>query len=729
MSVSSSINNSINSKNSIKNEDNPKNQSQNELETLIKSSKIEPHTSFHNNKIINTLRSQQSLNTEEVNYLPYMLLEMQEALTKSNSNIINLKSTIDNLLLTNKETTSKLTLSIKKYKRLKEKYFEMKYKSIELNQKLKEEKKNLLKKDVFKKEMIEIEEMKVGLVSIKHELERVVQENEYMKEHLKEKELRNIENVRKYDVLNEKYISIMNDKSGFDLKINSIYEEIKEKERKYKYLIQDSQRKDMKIEELEKVIVKSMIENQGLRVELNLQKKLVLNLIENILLISNDSMNLNKVLEEISDDIGYKEVNIEEVISKAENQIRIYKKNYPSSIEGNEKDEKDFISVVEYIEILKNISNISIKFSNDMKEIISDNEKLTQRLKEEVELKNKIKEKYFSIRGNLRIMARIRPSLYNESSVRSFVVKENEVISTADLKKEYCFDKVYNINTSTKEMLTEITPLISSVLKGRNSCLISYGATGTGKTYTLQGNKESKGLVYLIGNEIFNKSTEIISDSMLDTKKYSLSMSMIEVYNDSIYNLITNKETNHSLNIYENSEGSLIIPELNIVEVNNIDECEKLIRIVKKLRQTSNNSFNERSSRSHCIITFYLKQSSSNGSTVKSRFNIIDLAGSERLSKCNFPIENTQKQEVSFINSSLNALSNVLFALASSQNHVPYRDSKLTHFLKESFSEGYNLLLLLHVSPTYEEILESISTLEFGSRLGRLSKFRITLFD
>lgn len=779
MSISNSLNNSIDSKSSLQNQ----NQNQNEIETIIKPSTIEgidyqdPHSCLHNNKIINTLRSQQSLNTEEVKYLPYMLLEMQEALTKSNNNIINMKSTIDKLLTANKESNSKLLLTTKKYKRLKEKYYEMKYKSIDLitrqrniekmvlegddlNERIKTENRSLTKKlslqkdenDELRKELLEIEEMKKGVLSFKVETERLAMENSYLKEHLKEKELKNLEYSKVYDCLNKKYLSIVDEKDGLNLRIKSIYDEMKEKEKRNLYYMQDSQRKDRRIDELakENISLASFInrlsnENRHFRIELNLVKKLVLSLVENILPFHDGSDNVCKVLEEISEDIGYKEINIEGYILQNGNNFMIskrkdediYMNNTNNSNNDNidhkdNKENKDYISAIEYIDILKHISNISVKFSNDMKQIKAENDKLTKRLKEEVELKNLIQEKYLSIRGNLRIMVRIRPTLHSESSIRSLVVKDNNVIATADSKKEYCFDKVYNHNVNTNEMFKDVNPLINSILKGKNSCLISYGATGTGKTYTIQGNKESKGLVYLIANDLFNRLEQMYSNSEVQSiesvKQWSLSMSMIEIYNESIYNLISDKETSTALNIYENSEGCLIIPELNTVEINSITECEKLIKIVNKLRQTSNNSFNERSSRSHCVITFYLKIFI-NGNPTKSKFNIIDLAGSERLSRCNYIIDDVQKKEVSYIHTSLNALSNVLYALASSQNHIPYRDSKLTHFLKESICEGYNLLLLLHLSPTYDELLESISTLEFGIRLGRLSKFRIGLID
>ena len=69
-------------------------------------------------------------------------------------------------------------------------------------------------------------------------------------------------------------------------------------------------------------------------------------------------------------------------------------------------------------------------------------------------------------------------------------------------------------------------------------------------------------------------------------------------------------------------------------------------------------------------------------------------------------------------------MSNVLNAIALKQNHIPYRESKLTHFLKESLNDSFNILLLLHISPNIKDICETNSTLEFGTRIAKLCKHK-----
>ena len=109
---------------------------------------------------------------------------------------------------------------------------------------------------------------------------------------------------------------------------------------------------------------------------------------------------------------------------------------------------------------------------------------------------------------------------------------------------------------------------------------------------------------------------------------------------------------------------------------------------------------------------------------IRSKLNILDLAGSERLSKSSNAIDENLKKELISINLSLNSLANVLNSIALKQAHIPYRDSKLTHFLKESLGEDFNILLLLHVSPNVRDICETVSTLEFGKRIAKICKYK-----
>ena len=101
---------------------------------------------------------------------------------------------------------------------------------------------------------------------------------------------------------------------------------------------------------------------------------------------------------------------------------------------------------------------------------------------------------------------------------------------------------------------------------------------------------------------------------------------------------------------------------------------------------------------------------------IRSTLHMIDLAGSERLTKDQNNNEKNKKEVIN-INLSLHSLSNILNSIANKSNDIPYRDHKLTHFLKDSLSDNYNILLLLNINPNIKDLSENISTLQFGENI------------
>ena len=101
-----------------------------------------------------------------------------------------------------------------------------------------------------------------------------------------------------------------------------------------------------------------------------------------------------------------------------------------------------------------------------------------------------------------------------------------------------------------------------------------------------------------------------------------------------------------------------------------------------------------------------------------SKFSLVDLAGSERLSEGEKTFERIE--EAKFINKSLAALGNVIFALKNQQNkqmkksHIPYRDSKLTHILKDSLGGNSHTHIIITLSPSVQSLQETLSSMKFA---------------
>eukprot|EP00240_Pyramimonas_obovata_P012028 CAMPEP_0118943430 /NCGR_PEP_ID=MMETSP1169-20130426/38318_1 /TAXON_ID=36882 /ORGANISM="Pyramimonas obovata, Strain CCMP722" /LENGTH=115 /DNA_ID=CAMNT_0006888683 /DNA_START=31 /DNA_END=375 /DNA_ORIENTATION=+ len=95
--------------------------------------------------------------------------------------------------------------------------------------------------------------------------------------------------------------------------------------------------------------------------------------------------------------------------------------------------------------------------------------------------------------------------------------------------------------------------------------------------------------------------------------------------------------------------------------------------------------------------------------------NLIDLAGSERLSRS--MSTGDRLKETQAINKSLSALGDVIYALARKDPHVPYRNSKLTFLLQPSLSGSAKTLVLLNIAPSVASVQETLCSVRFGEKV------------
>lgn len=82
-------------------------------------------------------------------------------------------------------------------------------------------------------------------------------------------------------------------------------------------------------------------------------------------------------------------------------------------------------------------------------------------------------------------------------------------------------------------MFAQASPLVTSVLDGYNVCIFAYGQTGTGKTFTMEGTEGNRGVNYRTLEELFK-----IAKERVDTHTYNISVSVLEVYNEQIRDLL-----------------------------------------------------------------------------------------------------------------------------------------------------------------------------------------------
>ena len=567
----------------------------------------------------------------------------------------------------------------------------------DLNKRLEDEKKNVLKENY--EYINNIKNMKIELKNLLNEKMLLIKE---------EKESKNKKNV----LLNELNKKLTEEQNKNET-LNKSIKELTEIKLKYKQIKEENNKLLNENEELKEELQSKNIEDIN-----KLKEKYETEVFELKAMINiwkNNFLEISKFKLVNYDIKSHQE--IESILNIDSNYID----NAPSELKDIAK------KVLEYFKLLIEQENYKTIDLRQMKEtLLSEQEKvyiLSHKLKNEKYLRRKIHNRYMYLRGNLRVMCRVRPFLPSEkvnkkSQMETMVINNDSISIFQENKpeKNFEYDYIFDTKSSQKDVYEEVTLLIQSMVQGNNICIIAYGQTCTGKTYTIQGpNSKNPGIVPRAARELFLILNNFSKSNFFESIR--LSLTIIEIYNEQIFNLL--EESTPSLNMYEDASGNLIIPDLNPISINSFEEANKLFKLAARFRHTSSTEYNDRSSRSHCIFSFQLKLTGKDGRIIRSTLHIIDLAGSERISKSQNKDEKIRKESIC-INLSLHSLSTVLNSIALRANHIPYRDSKLTHFLKDSLNENYNILLILLVSPNVKDLGETISTLQFGERIVKI---------
>jgi len=349
-----------------------------------------------------------------------------------------------------------------------------------------------------------------------------------------------------------------------------------------------------------------------------------------------------------------------------------------------------------------------------LQEMVAEAEKAWRdKYMEESEKRRKLHNLVQELKGNIRVYCRIRPLNARErSSCVSFphpdeVLIHNEPMAT---KKKFQFNEVF-AERSTQAMVFEaMRELITSMLDGFNICIFAYGQTGSGKTFSMQGTREDPGIYRRTLNELFKVAAERVSWQV------SLSAAIMEIYNDEINDLLLEPdcERRKKLQVRQGKEG-ICVPDLTVKEVASADEVEDLLELGQRNRSVAKTDMNEHSSRSHLLVQIYARLTTPQGKELSAVMTLVDLAGSERLSRSG--ATGDRAKEAAHINKSLAALGDVIHARATKNNHIPYRNTTLTHLLQDSLGGDSKTLMLLQVSPAEDSVEESMCSLQFGQRV------------
>ncbi|XP_038689595.1 kinesin-like protein KIN-14L [Tripterygium wilfordii] len=326
------------------------------------------------------------------------------------------------------------------------------------------------------------------------------------------------------------------------------------------------------------------------------------------------------------------------------------------------------------------------------------------------------------LKGNIRVYCRIRPAFNAEArNVIEYIGNDGSLVILDPLKpqrdgrKVFQFNRVFGPLATQGEVYTDTQPLIRSVMDGYNVCIFAYGQTGSGKTYTMSGpsggSAEDMGINYLALNDLFK-----MSNMRKDIISYDIHVQMVEIYNEQVRDLLAEDSSTPKLEIRScTSDNGFSLPDATIHSVKSTTDVLNLMKLGEVNRVVSSTAMNNRSSRSHSVLTVHVQGEDTSGGSIRSRLHLVDLAGSERVDKSE--VTGDRLKEAQHINKSLSCLGDVITALAQKNSHIPYRNSKLTLLLQDSLGGRAKTLMFAHVSPEGDSFGETVGTLKFAQRV------------
>ncbi|XP_055684062.1 kinesin-like protein Klp10A isoform X2 [Lutzomyia longipalpis] len=281
---------------------------------------------------------------------------------------------------------------------------------------------------------------------------------------------------------------------------------------------------------------------------------------------------------------------------------------------------------------------------------------------------------------------------------------------------DYAFDDKCN-----NELVYKYTakPLVQTIFEGGMATCFAYGQTGSGKTHTMGGEFNATGKVQDCKNGIYAMATKDVF-TLLKSPRYShlrlvVSASFFEIYSGKVFDLLADKQR---LRVLEDGKQQVQVVGLTEKVVDGVDQVLKLIQHGNSARTAGQTAANSNSSRSHAVFQIVLRPP---GTTkVHGKFSFIDLAGNERGADTSSANRQT-RMEGAEINKSLLALKECIRALGKQNAHLPFRVSKLTQVLRDSFiGEKSKTCMIAMISPGLSSCEHTLNTLRYADRVKEL---------
>ncbi|XP_013013468.1 kinesin-like protein KIF2C isoform X5 [Cavia porcellus] len=281
----------------------------------------------------------------------------------------------------------------------------------------------------------------------------------------------------------------------------------------------------------------------------------------------------------------------------------------------------------------------------------------------------------------------------------------------------FCFDFAFD-ETASNEVVYRFTarPLLQTIFEGGKATCFAYGQTGSGKTHTMVGDlasksqNASKGIYAMASEDVFLLKNQPRYRN-LGLEVY---VTFFEIYNGKLFDLLNKKA---KLRVLEDGKQQVQVVGLQEHLVNCADDVIKMIDMGSACRTSGQTFANSNSSRSHACFQILLRTKGK----VHGKFSLVDLAGNERGADTSSADWQT-RMEGAEINKSLLALKECIRALGQNKAHTPFRESKLTQVLRDSFiGENSRTCMISMISPGISSCEYTLNTLRYADRVKELS--------
>ena len=283
----------------------------------------------------------------------------------------------------------------------------------------------------------------------------------------------------------------------------------------------------------------------------------------------------------------------------------------------------------------------------------------------------------------------------------------------------YRFDGVFGEGSTNEQIfdgaLRPMVDFLFSTRGGHGTCF-AYGQTGSGKTVTMEGlgraspsEGNRQGLYAHVAHAIFARAAATGGAPLV------VKCGFFEIYRGKCFDLLNRKR---KIEVMEDERGQQCLVGLSWAE---LPSAEALLQLLASTERTTRaTAQNEQSSRSHAILQISVAEPAAHAhqsDLERFRLSLVDLAGSEWAAKAQSD-DRGNRLDGAEINKSLLCLKECIRALGAHGAHVPFRGSKLTQVLKDSFVGAMSrTVMIANIAPGNTCCEHSMNTLRYAQRV------------